>query len=329
MNLPAKPTTKAIAARVDRKLTAAEFQGLADMPAVYEWLANIDNANTQRAYRENVGDFAEFLGIETPEEFGTVTRAHVIAWRHDLESRGLAASSIRRKLSAVSSLYAWLCDANAVSHNPVTGVKRPSADNNEGKTPALSDDQARELLSAPDGDRLKAYRDRAILAVYLFHALRRSELVALNIASVQERRGIKHLVVQGKGSKTRYVPLHPRALTLIDEYLTVLDADGEAEADTPLFCNLHRSAVKGGRKERITGDGLLKMLKRYAVKAGINPLNVCLHSLRTTAATNALEHEADIAKVQEWLGHANISTTRLYDRRKHRPEDSPTFKVDY
>jgi site-specific recombinase XerD len=54
-----------------------------------------------------------------------------------------------------------------------------------------------------------------------------------------------------------------------------------------------------------------------------------VHALRATAATNALDHQADIAKVQEWLGHANISTTRLYDRRKHRPEDSPTFKVEY
>jgi integrase/recombinase XerD len=52
---------------------------------------------------------------------------------------------------------------------------------------------------------------------------------------------------------------------------------------------------------------------------------LCVHSLRATAATNALSHEADIAKVQEWLGHANVSTTRLYDRRKTRPEDSPTF----
>ena len=55
----------------------------------------------------------------------------------------------------------------------------------------------------------------------------------------------------------------------------------------------------------------------------------CVHSLRATAATNALEHGADIAKVQEWLGHANIATTRIYDHRKTRPEDSPTFKVTY
>jgi len=53
------------------------------------------------------------------------------------------------------------------------------------------------------------------------------------------------------------------------------------------------------------------------------------HALRATAATNALDHQADIAKVQEWLGHANIATTRIYDRRKTRPEDSPTFKVSY
>jgi site-specific recombinase XerD len=79
----------------------------------------------------------------------------------------------------------------------------------------------------------------------------------------------------------------------------------------------------------VTGDGLYKMLRRYAQKAGIQVDGLCLHALRATAATNALEHQADIAYVQEWLGHANISTTRLYDRRRSRPEDSPTFRVKY
>ena len=54
----------------------------------------------------------------------------------------------------------------------------------------------------------------------------------------------------------------------------------------------------------------------------------CVHALRATAATNALAHNADIAKVQEWLGHANIATTRLYDRRQSRPEESPALKVE-
>jgi site-specific recombinase XerD len=71
------------------------------------------------------------------------------------------------------------------------------------------------------------------------------------------------------------------------------------------------------------------MLKRYATAAGVHVDGLCLHALRATAATNALEHLADIAFVQSWLGHANISTTRLYDRRRSRPEDSPTFRVRY
>jgi integrase/recombinase XerD len=67
-------------------------------------------------------------------------------------------------------------------------------------------------------------------------------------------------------------------------------------------------------------------VRRYALALG---LTIGARALRATAATNALDHDADIAKVQEWLGHANIATTRIYDRRKMKPEDSPTFKVSY
>ena len=68
---------------------------------------------------------------------------------------------------------------------------------------------------------------------------------------------------------------------------------------------------------------------KYALETGIRAERIGPHSLRATAATNALDNSADIAKVQEWLGHSNISTTRLYDKRKMKPEDSPTFKVSY
>jgi len=69
----------------------------------------------------------------------------------------------------------------------------------------------------------------------------------------------------------------------------------------------------------------------YAKETGIlkDTHGFCVHSLRATSATNALNNVADIAEVQEWLGHSNVSTTRLYDKRKSRPEDSPTFKVTY
>ena len=76
----------------------------------------------------------------------------------------------------------------------------------------------------------------------------------------------------------------------------------------------------------ITPDGIYRLVRAYSAALGFQ---IGAHALRATAATNALDHQADIAKVQEWLGHANIATTRIYDHRRTRPEDSPTFKVAY
>ena len=162
-------------------LTQEQFRHLADVPPEVEWFANLDNAHTRRAYRNDMRSFVRFVGITEPQEFRTVTRAHVIAWRKTLEDRKLAAATIRRKLSALSGLFDFLCEANAVLQNPVYGVLRPTEGANEGKTPAISDDQARQLLEAPPADTLKGKRDRAILAVLLYHGIRRSELCGLRV----------------------------------------------------------------------------------------------------------------------------------------------------
>ena len=118
----------------ERALTAEAFHQLSDVPPAMEWFANIDNPRTRRAYENDLKDFMRFVGIEHPDEFRQVTRAHLIAWRQDLERRALAPSTIRRKLSALASLFDYLCECNAVALNPVKGVKRPPAESNEGKT---------------------------------------------------------------------------------------------------------------------------------------------------------------------------------------------------
>jgi site-specific recombinase XerD len=310
-----------------RALTAAEFFGLAQVPAEAEWFANIRNPRTRRAYQIDVKDFIAFAGIRRPEEFRVVTRAHVIAWRKTLEQRELSPATIRRKLAALSALFQYLCERNAVAINPVDGVERPRADNNEGKTPAIGDAQARALLQAPPADTLKGKRDRAILATFLYHGLRLAELIGLRVRDLQPRRGVMHLRVHGKGDKIRYVPVHVGTLELIHDYL---QAAGHAEdAGGPLFRPV-RNNLTGRLEKPLSPTGVYQSIVRhYGLIAGVDTAGFCTHSLRATAATNALDHQADIAKVQEWLGHANISTTRLYDRRRTRPEDSPTFKVEY
>jgi integrase/recombinase XerD len=271
-----------------------------------------------------VKDFMRFTGIARPEEFRIVTRAHVIAWRDALVRRGLGGGTVRHRLASVASLFEYLCEKNVVTHNPFKGVERPNTESGEGKTPALGDHQARKLLDAPADDGLRGKRDRAIFSTLLFHALRREELTKLKVKDFRHaRKGVPHLKVQGKGGKTRYLPLHPGTNALIHDYL---DAAGHGEDDGGALFRPVRNNTAGTLDKAITPDGVYKLVRAYSRALGFE---IGAHALRATAAANALDHQVDIAKVQEWLGHANITTTRIYDHRRTRPEDSPTFKVAY
>ena len=315
----------------ERLLTAERFHRLSDVPPEVEWFANIRNLSTRRAYENAIRDFMQFTGIARAEEFRTVTRAHVIAWRDDLAGRELGGATVRHRLAALSSLFEYLCEKNAVTHNPVKGVKRPKAESGEGRTPALGDHQARDLLVAPGKDTepgeeetIKEKRDRAILSTLLFHALRRGELCKLKVRDFnQARRGVPHMKVAGKGEKTRYLPLHPGTNELIHDYLEA--AGHGADENGALFRPIKNNRT-GRLDKALTPDAVYRVVRGYSAALGYE---IGAHALRATAATNALDNQADIAKVQEWLGHANIATTRIYDHRKTRPEDSPTFKVDY
>ncbi|RMR00447.1 Phage integrase [Pseudomonas savastanoi pv. glycinea] len=150
------------------------------------------------------------------------------------------------QIGRLASLFDHLLESNAIAGgNPVHGVKRPKIESNEGKTPALGDHQAKALLEAPDKTTLKGLRDRALLAVLIYHGLRRQETALLQVSDIQERRGIQHLKVHGKGGKVRYLPMHPVAAGRIHQYL---ESSGHHVADrkVPLFIP---------RRGRLTGHG--------------------------------------------------------------------------
>lgn len=310
-------------------LTAAEFGALGAVPPELEWFANLHNAQTRRAYRRDVQDFAAFAGLQKPEDFRKVARAHLIAWRKHLEGQKLAPSSIRRKLAALSSLFDYLCERDAVGHNPADGVKRPKASHAEGLTPALSDAQARALLDAPPEGTLKGLRDRAILATLLFHGLRREELCKLKVGDLHLREGVLHLRVDGKGGKIRFLPVAFEAARRIETYLKA--AGHASDSDGPLFRPVRNNATGTLNKPLNTASIYHEVVRYYGKRLGFcgERRSGCVHALRATAATNALARGADLARVQGWLGHADIGTTRLYDKRDHRPEDSPSFKIAY
>ena len=163
-----------------------------------------------------------------------------------------------------------------------------------------------------------------------YHGLRREELCRLRVKDLQSREGVVHFRIKGKRDKIRFVPAHPSAQSLIEDYLA-LAKHGE-DAAGPLFRPVKNNRTPEGLDRHLDPASVYRnIVRHYALAIGLSAdvVGLCVHSLRATAATNALDNKADIAKVQEWLGHANVSTTRLYDRRKTRPEDSPTFHVKY
>lgn len=132
----------------------------------------------------------------------------------------------------------------------------------------------------------------------LYHGLCQEEAAQLLTGNLQERRGIKHLQVKGKDGKTRYLPLHPVAAERIYVYL---EKDNQREpGNRPLFRSL-RGRTTGAR---ISAKGIYTVVAQWAKAAGIQVEGLKVHGLRATAATNALKHDGEIAKVQEWLGHA-------------------------
>src|SRR5258705_11460574 len=308
-----------------RSLTRAQFEDLASVPPEEEWLANITNAKTRRAYKNDVREFITYTGLKSYAELRSIVRAHIIDWRKDMEVRKLKPASIRRKLSALSSLFDYLCERNAAAGNPVDGVKRPMANGNEGSTPALGDRQVRKLLEAPSTKTLKGIRDRAILATLLYHGIRREELCGLRVKDLHSRQGVMHFRVKGKRSKIRFVPVNAAAQRMIEDYLALTGHRSDVEG--ALF-----RPVKNNRTARLDrhldpASVYQNIVRKYGLETGLSDevMGLCVHSLRATAATNALSHDSDIAKVQEWLGHDKVSTTRLYDLRKRKPIDSPTF----
>jgi integrase/recombinase XerD len=154
-------------------------------------------------------------------------------------------------------------------------------------------------------------------------------LCTLQVKDLHSRQGVKHFRVKGKRDKIRFVPVSAAAQRLIEEYL--IAAGHRDDLDGALFRPVKNNRT-GSLDRHLDPSSIYRnVVRKYKIQTGINTEvnGLCVHSLHATAATNALSHDCDIAKVQEWLGHSNVSTTRLYDRRKSKPEDSPSFRVKY
>lgn len=311
----------------DRRQLALLDQ-LAAIPEEEIWLAKQKSARTRRAYRLDVRHFMRVLGITDTDQLRQVDHRAVIAWeRMQREQEGAAASTVRRRLAALSSLFKHLVRHGAATRNPVVDVERPAINRDEGSTAAFSKAQARKLLDAPPADTLAGLRDRAILSVGLQVGFRRAEIAALNVGDLHQNRGFDALRVTRKGGRRESLAINPQAAQRIRAYLE--HAGHGAQHDAPLFRPLRGNQKKAfDAAGRMDPDAIDRVVRKYAARIGLDR-GYSAHSMRATFITTALENGAQLEDVQKAAGHRDPSTTKLYDRRHYNPEKAASFFATY
>ncbi len=215
------------------------------------------------------------------------------------ETTALSKRSQARVLSSLHSFYKWMIMEGEMTDNPSDAIEAPKL----GKyLPAvLSVEEVDRLIAAVDLDSAFGKRDRAMLETLYGLGLRVSELVSLRISSIWTEQGFVSVI--GKGDKQRLVPLGGMARDAIRDYLEVRGPAADRESSDILFLN------RLGRA--LTRVAVFKMIKAYAVKAGISK-EISPHTLRHSFATHLIENGADLRAVQEMLGHESILTTEIY-----------------
>ena len=250
-----------------------------------------------------VGDCAELIrfgrthGAHRPADLDyALLRAHVAT----LVESGLAPSTIARKLSALRGYFAYLLSEGLVVTDPTEKLEAPRA--GRPLPDVLSREEVEGLLGSVLTVDRYGIRDLAILEVLYGAGLRVSELTGLTLRDLRLQEGFVRVL--GKGSKERIVPLGGRACAAVERYLRELRPDLErGQSGGAVFLNRHGRAL--GRM------GAWKIVQRYAKRAGLDR-RVSPHTLRHSFATHLLEGGADLASVQEMLGHSDISTTQIY-----------------
>ena len=252
--------------------------------------------NTTRAYRRDLLDYFSFL--RTSGEAGDVA-----GFAEVLAQRGLARSTRARKLAAVRGFHRFLVIEGFSDEDPTILVDVPRRSRTLPK--ALPVERVVQLIETPDRATPLGVRDAAILEFLYATGARVSEATSVGLTDLDLDAAT--VIVTGKGSKQRLVPLGRHARTAIREYLPIrLDLLSDRERSDVLFVN--------ARGRGLTRQGMWEIVKRNGRRAGIEPASLSPHVLRHSAATHMVEGGADLRSVQEMLGHASISTTQVYTR---------------
>jgi integrase/recombinase XerD len=310
--------------RVRAELPVVGELGEREQVLVAAWLTGLRSARTRHAY---AGDVVAWLGWLAGRETAALAagRVHVDLWAATQLGDGAAASSVRRRLSALSSFYRYCAAHDLIDRVPTEGVARPVVDPDFTATVGLDRDQARALVAAADADTgAQALRTAAVVRLLLHNALRVDEACAADIADLGEDSGHRVLRVVRKGARKAKIPLTPATVAALDAYLAArAERAGVGEwrqLGGPLL-----ATTTGGRLRQ---GHLWELVRRLARTAGVGAWEqLSPHSLRHSAITFALDAGASLRDVQDYAGHRDPRTTRRYDHSRDSLDRNAAYTV--
>lgn len=258
--------------------------------------------NTQLAYMRDLRLLMKSLQLKADEELLQVSRQQLITYLVRLKQEGRAASTVARKLASIKAFYRFLTAERYIRRNPAEVLEAASRGLHLPKV--LSVQEVERLLDEPNLGTLDGYRDKTMLELLYATGMRVSELVNVPVKNVDMK--MQYVIVMGKGSKERMLPLGHTALHYLEHYLTVVRPQllhGKPDKAAELFVT--------GWGGPMTRERFYEIIVAYGKSAGISK-RVTPHMLRHSFATHLLNNGTDLRIVQELLGHADISTTQIY-----------------
>jgi site-specific recombinase XerD len=310
--------------RVRAELPAVGELGKPEQVLVSAWLTGLRSARTRRAY---AADVVAWLGWLEARGTGALAagRVHVDLWAATQLDAGAAASSVRRRLSALSSFYRYCAAHDLIGRVPTDGVARPVVDPDYTATVGLDRDQARALVAAADADTdVQALRTAAVVRLLLHNALRVDEACAADVTDLSEDSGHRVLRVVRKGARKAKIPLTPATMAALDAYLAAR-AERAGLAEWRQLSGPLLATAAGGRLRQ---GHLWELVRRLARSAGFGAWEqLSPHSLRHSAITFALDAGASLRDAQDYAGHKDPRTTRRYDHSRDSLDRNAAYTV--
>ncbi len=306
--------------------TGAELERL-----LRAWLIEYPSAHTIDAYRRDLDMWLDFCAASGLDPLGAkLTATHIAAWLKARAAAGEKTATRARRLAAVSAFYSWLA---ARGHrplpNPVAALepKKKPAMTATTPTGSLTREQAAALLAVADRHRgPSGPRAAAVVALLLYCGLRVGELVGATVTQLGHDRGHRVLWLVGKGGKPRPVPIPPPVARRVDAYLAVRTDLDRLPAHRDQAGAEHRPLLATASGRPLDRGAVWRLLRCLARRAGI-PVTMSPHVLRATCATLGRDAGAGLDELQELLGHADVRTTRAYDKAAQRLDRSPVYQL--